>query len=239
MNRLLQQWWRLGGYFGIGFVVLFIVAIIAQQAMTGEPPSFDDPIQEIRAYWEDEGQGYLIADYLFALSLFLFFVPFVVSLRALLGAAEGGGQVFSRTAQAAGILTAAIIAAAATPWAALALGAENINDATMTALMYFDAAAWNAVPYAFALLVLAASLVISVTGVLWRWLGILGALVGVSALISPLWIVTGDYEGPLGILGFVAFIGLALWILATSIAMVLRKVEPAPVAPVAETETLA
>jgi hypothetical protein len=226
MNGLTREWWRLGGAFGIAFVILFIVGIVVQEAATGTPPSFDDPISEIRSYWEAEGQGYLAADYIFALAFLLVFLPFLAALRGLLGAAEGGGQLFSRTALLGGLLAVAITGGAATSWSALALGAENLDDSALSALMYVDAAAWNLVPLAFGVLVLASSIVIFSTGVVWRWLAILGAIVGVIAVISPLWILDGDPEGLLGALGFISFIGLAVWLLLTSIAMVLRREAP-------------
>jgi hypothetical protein len=237
MNVLFRQWWRVGGFFGIAFVVLFIVAIIVQEVASGTPPDFNDPVQEVRAYFEEERQGYLVADYLVWLAFIVLLLPFLVALRGLLGAAEGGGQVFSRTAFAGGLLAIALAGAATASWTALAVGAENFDDSTITALMHLDVAAWNVVGSAFGVLVLAASLVIFATGILGRWLAIYGAIIGVIALISPLWLLDGDPEGVLAILGIVAFLGLALWVLATSISMVLRRVEPAPATPTA-TETL-
>jgi hypothetical protein len=233
MGDLNRQWWRLGGFFGIAFVVLFIVAIIVQQALAGEPPSYDDPVQEIRAYWENEGQGYLVGDYLFGLAHLLLFLPFLVTLRAMLGIAEGGGQVFSRIALLAGLLGIAASLAAASSWSTLAFAGENLSDDAVTTLMYLDVAAWSWVPLPYGLLLLAASYVIFTSSILWRWLAIVGFILGIAAILSPLWLLDGDQDGPLGILGFVAFLGLAVWILVASIGMVMRKVEPVGTGPAA------
>ena len=43
MNGILNQWWRLGGAFGIVFIVLFIIAGFGFQ---GETTDLDDPINK-------------------------------------------------------------------------------------------------------------------------------------------------------------------------------------------------
>ena len=237
MGNLNREWWRLGGFFGVAFVVMFIVAIVVQQAIAGEPPSYDDPVQEIRTYWEDEGDGYLVGDYLFGLTYLVLFLPFLAALRGMLGVAEGGGQVFARTAMLAGLLGIAASVAAAAFWTTLAFAADNLSDDTLTTLMYLDAAAWSWVPMPFGVLLLAASYVIFTSSILWKWLAILGFILGIAAILSPLWLIDGDMDGPLGILGFIAFLGLAVWILATSIGMIMRKVEPVPTGPAAREDT--
>jgi hypothetical protein len=226
-SNLLRQWWRLGGFFGIAFVVMFIVAIVVQQVLAGEPPTYDEPLDEIRTFWEDEGQGYLVGNYLFALANLLLFLPFLAALRALLGIAEGGGQIFARTTLLAGLLTVAITSAATAAWTALAFATENLDDSVVTALMYLDVAAWSSVPMPFGVFLLAASVVIFLTGVLWRWLAILGVIVAIAGFITPLGILDADPEDPFDFVGFIAFLGFAVWLVLTSIAMILRKEAPA------------
>jgi hypothetical protein len=225
-NILTRQWWRVGGYFGIAFIVLFIVAVVVQEVLAGGPPAYDEPVEEIRTFWEEEGQGFLIGDYLFSLTYLLFFLPFIVGLRALLGRAEGGGQIFSRVTMLAGILALALLGAGTATWTTLAFGAENLADDFVVGLMYMNAAAWSLTSMPLGVLLLAASVVIFTTGVLWRWLAIFGAIVGILAIVAPLSILDDDPEGPLAFVGFIAFLGLAIWVLATSIGMILRKVEP-------------
>ena len=84
-----QQWWRIGGACGIAFIIVFIISI----AFEGESPTYDDPIEEIRAYWESDGETYLITDYLRGLATMLLILPFLVCLRAYLGRAEGSPEI--------------------------------------------------------------------------------------------------------------------------------------------------
>jgi hypothetical protein len=229
---LLGQWWRLGGALGIAFIVIFMVIGFGAQ---GETPFHSDDVAEIRAYWEDDGEAYLLGDYVIGLAVLLLYIPFLCAFRLLLGQAEGGVQLWSRVAFTAGFLFVVIAATAATAWTALAFAASELDDESVRLLMYVDFAAWNAAPFAVGTMLLASSLVIYQTGVLWRWLAILGAIVGVCALIAPAGIIglepTEDpEEGIFSILGLVTFLGFAIWLLLTSIAMVMRKEEPAFVA---------
>ena len=74
-------------------------------------------------------------------------------------------------------------------------------------------------------MVLAVSLVIYQTRALWQWLAYLGGLAGVLAILGPLGL--GDDPTDLfDLLGFIAYIGVALWILLTGIGMYTKKDEP-------------
>jgi hypothetical protein len=218
----MQQWWRLGGVFGIGFIILFIIGVILQ----GESPTYDDPIDDIRAYWSDDGQAYLVGDYLIGLAFLLFFLPFLVSLRSLLGLAEGSVQMWSRTAFAAGIIAIVIGGASSTFWGALAFGIDNLGDETVRAFMYAEVYGSAILPMALAVLLFTASLVIFRTGVLWQWLAILGVIAGIAGLLTPLGILDDDPEDIFDLIGFIAYIGFAVWLLLTSIAMVMKKDTP-------------
>jgi hypothetical protein len=221
MAGIWTQWWRLGGLLGIAFIVIFIIGGFVLQ---GETPTYTDDLAEIRAYWEEDGETYLIGDYLIGLAVLLLFLPFLGALRSLLGLYEGGSQLWSRTAYAAGILFIAFVAGAAASWTALAFAADELEDESIRLLMYFDIAAWNATPFPIGTMLLAVSLVIWQTGVLWKWLAILGFVVGIAALISPLSIVEGDVEdGAFAIAGFISFLGFAIWLLATSIGMLMKR----------------
>jgi hypothetical protein len=223
---LTREWWRLGGLLGIAFVLVFIVVGFGIQ---GESPMHNDDIGEIRAYWENDGDSYLLGAYLIGLASLLLFLPFLCAFRALLGTAEGGAQLWSRVAFAAGIIFLIMSASAEAAWSTLAFAAEELDDDMLQMLMYFDVAAYNHIPLPVGVVLLASSIVIWQTGVLWRWLAILGLIVGVAALLTP----AGSYsieptddpeEGIWGILGIISFLGLAIWLLLVSISMVMKRV---------------
>ncbi len=220
-----RQWWRIGGVCGIAFIIVFFIGGFVLQ---GDSPTYDDPIEEIRAYWENDGETYLIGDYLNGLASMLLLLPFLVCLRAYLGRAEGSPEVWSSVGFYGGIFLIAIAAASAASWTALAFAAENLDDTALVALMYLDVGAWNAFPYAVGVLTLFSSIVMLQTGVPWRWLGVLGIIVGVLAFITPLGILDDDPEDVFDTVGFIPFIGLVVWIVATSVGMLMTKSEPIP-----------
>jgi len=226
-STLLSQWWRVGGILGLAFFVVFLIGTVVLQ---GETPTYDDPVQEIRDFWEDDGQGYLVSDYVVALAITVLFLPFIVVLRTVLGRAEGGAEILSRTGFFGGLFVIAFAVAASASWSALAFAAENLSDDAIVALMYLDIGAWNTFPFAIGVWTLFSSIVIVQTGVLWRWLGILGLIIAVGGFITPLGLLDDDPEDIFDLIGIIPFVGLALWILITSIGLVMMKTEPQPAA---------
>ena len=236
MRDLISQWWRLGGLFGIGFAVLFIVGLLILQI---DAVTYDDPIGEIKEYFVDDGDKYLVGDYLIGIGFvfffffFFFFFPFPLSLRALLGRVEGGINLYSWLALVGGLTLALMGYASSIAIGALALGAagdDSVNDSSVQTLVYLDAYGFAGVPLFGALLFFAASVVIYRTGVLWRWLAFLGAAAGVLAVMGAAWPIDGDPEGFLGVVFNIALIGFLLWVLLISIGMVMKKELPAPAA---------
>ena len=100
LGGFFDKWWRLGGVFGILFVIMFIVGISVQ----GEYPDFDAPSDEVRDWFADNGEQFIVGDYLLALAFMVLFPVFLVSLFGLLSAAEGGAAVWSRLALLGGVL---------------------------------------------------------------------------------------------------------------------------------------
>jgi hypothetical protein len=223
VERLWAEWWRIGGVCGILFVITFIVGAI----VGGAPPDYTDSAEEIRDWFGKNGGRYLFGDHITGVAFVLFFLPFLSSLRGVLGLAEGGSGMWSRVAFAGGFATLILGGAASFFWGALAFGLDvrqdGLNDESIRTLMYLDHFAFTTTVLGTIPFSLATSLVILQTGVLWRWLSIPGFALFVAALITPLSILSGDVESPLGLLGFIAFIVLAAWILLLSIAMIMKR----------------
>lgn len=224
-NGILGQWWRLGGILGIAFVVVFIVALTIQ----GEPPDYKDSIDDIRAFHVEDGQAYLVGDVLFGFASIVLLLPFLVCLRELLARAEGEPHIWSATGFIGGLLLIIVAMTASAAWTTLAFGVDAFSDDQIETIMYLDIGAWHAFPYTTGVFAVANSLVMLRTGVLWKWLGGLGLIVGILAFVSTLWIVWPDSDS-LEAMGFFSFIGSALWVLLTGIGMVMRQAEPVGVA---------
>ena len=226
---LWANWWRMGGVAGILFLALFIVGIIVE----GDLPAFDEPVEKAQAWLTDNGQQYLAGDYLIGLAFVLFFLPFLSSLRGVLASAEGGAAVWSRVAFTGGLLFLIMGATASVFLGALAFSfgvVEEGDEATIRTLQYLDFYAFTGAFLALTPFFLASSLVIWQTGVLWRWLALLGIPVAVLAAISSAAYFESDPEGTLAGIGFIAGPLAGIWVLLVSVAMILKREPPAAAA---------
>jgi hypothetical protein len=187
-------------------------------------PAYDASLAEVRQFFTDHGTRFLVGDYIAGLGFLLFFLPFVVGLRSLLGAVEGGPQIGSRLVLVGGLATVLVGDTATVFQDALALGAGNpeLQDTTVRAFLYANAAAIAAIGLPAALFTFAAAAVIWTTAVLWRWLAVVGALAGVLLAVGAAFPLGGDPTGPLWAIRFVGFIGLAVFVVAASIGMLRR-----------------
>ena len=221
-NSLVKQWWRLGGITGILFVILFIVGIVVQ----GSTPAYGDPVDEIRQKWIDNGQSYLIGDYIIGLSAVLFFFPFISALRSYLGIAEGGSQVFSRIIMVGAIIFLGVAGAASAAWTTLAFGdfARDASDDTINTLMGLDAGATHFIFAGTALMALATGAAIMQTKALPVWLCALSLIYGVLALIAPLSVLSNKPDD--SILTAIGFLGALIWFLVTAATLAMQKEAP-------------
>lgn len=224
MSNLVRHWWRLGGLSGVAFVVVFVIGVVIQHGVV----AYNEPVDEIRDFWVENGQRYLIGDYVLGLAFTLFYIPFFVALTSLLRRAEGGDGIASRVAFV-GALSALLWAASASIfWGALGFGdfTASASDETLRTLMTLDHYATSGQPFTFAVFVGGASYVILRTRVLWRWLAYLGGAVVVASLLAPLSILTRGTEDAWELFYTIAFLGLPLWVLAVATAMAARATPP-------------
>jgi hypothetical protein len=226
---LWDNWWRIGGVAGLIYVVLFVIGAFA---LAGDSPSRGDSVEDIRTYFADDGQLYLIGDYLTAIAFLFFFLPFIVTLRTLLGAVEPTPAIFSRLGLIGGVLSVVFGGVGGIFWGALALGiadnAEANNDAIIRTLMELDTYAFaTPLNLSLALFVLAFSIVIWETGALWRWLGAIGILASILNIIGSAWPIDGDEEGVIAAIGFFPGNLLAIiWLVAICINLIRMREPP-------------
>ena len=225
-QALFKQWWRIGGAFGIGFVILFIAGIVAQ----GDIPMRGDSIEEVRAYFQDDGDMYLVGDYLTGIAIVFLFLPYLVTLRWVLGSGEGWPPIWSWLTVVGGVTMVALGGAGSMTFGTLALSADNpeIDDSSVRLLMEMNSYAFTLFSFGMALFVGSASLVILRTGVIWRWLAGLGLLAALLLVIGAAWPIDGDEEGAIAILGFIGAPATMLFIIISSINMIIRSEEPTP-----------
>lgn len=219
-SGLLSQPARLGGFLGIGFLVLFIACIVSQ----GDSPMSNDSAADIRSFYVDNHDQYLITDFLTGVALVFFFLPFAACLQSIIASAEGEPAICSRLVMAGAIITLAIGGAASIGAGALAMSAgdQTIDDSSIKLMAYAGDYGFSAIGFGFALTVLSASIVMLRTGVIAKWTGYLGFLVAIVNIIGSAWVIDGDPEGALAMFGWLGFITFGVWVLGTCI-MLLRQ----------------
>jgi hypothetical protein len=197
MNR---EWWA--PLTGVAFIVVAIVGF----AIGGEPPDADSPVEEIVDHYVDNDSSVMFGAALggIAATLLIFFAGY---LRKVLRAAEGEGGVLSAVALVGATILAVGAALDATISFALAETAEDIEPTSVQTLQ----ALWDNdfMPFAVGSQVffLAAGLSVVRHGALPKWLGWV-AIVLALVSITPI--------------GFIAFIGGAIWIAIVSVILSLR-----------------
>ena len=193
---------------GAAFVVLFIVSFI----VTGEPVQADDPVDEIVDFYLDNKDSIIAGQVIGAIGAILLLF-FAAHLRRVL---EDAGAGWLGILPLLGLVIMTIgFAIDGTIMIALAEAADDIEPNSVQTLQ----ALWDNdfLPIALGLLVFYFSVGIAVlkTAALPKWLGWAAIVLGVVGLIPPI--------------GFVAFLGFAIWMLIVSILLSVRA-RPAPVA---------
>jgi len=201
---------RLGRASGIGFVVLFIVAIITY----GTPPKVNDSAAEITSFFDGDRGRILISLVIFGIAFVLLLLFIGAIAYALSEAGQGWWAAATITTGATFVAIQAVTGAIA---GALALNIAGIGDeGAVTSLNTLLSTADVTSAYPLAGLILIASVGLTRAGVLapwYSWLGLLAAtlvfLHGTNFATSGIWSATGGYF-------FVTVIAGLGWTLITS-----------------------
>ena len=216
---------RIGGYAGIGFFVLLVALLISE----GSSPTYDSTAAEIREYFVNNDTRIHLATVLGSMAFVFFLLPYAAGLRNVLASVEERGEeMWSRLSYTGAVLAVAVAAATTVTFETLSQGVvEDLPDETLVALARFEWVAWGTIiPWAFALMVGAASFAILRSGVLPKWIGWLGAVVVLLHVIGTLWVFTEDDESLLAGIQFAALMIGPIWNLAVAIVMIRGDGEP-------------
>ena len=185
---------------------LFVVLAIISFMVGGEPPDIDKPAQEIVDHYVDDKDRIMFGVLLggIATTLFVFFGGYV---RRVLQDAQTERSMLPTVAFAGVIIFAVGLAIDGTISITLAETADDIDPTAVQAL----AALWqnDFIPFAIGLQVFFLALGLSVvrTGAIPKWIGWIAILLAVVA-VTPV--------------GFAAFIGGGLLIIALSVVLTMR-----------------
>jgi hypothetical protein len=203
--------------------ILFVALQVPILFIVGGAPAIDDPPNKIRHYLVNDGGRILVATALGALAAF-FFIWFLGSVRALLRDAEGADGRLSSVAFGAGLVTIALSVTASLPAVALAWHhtAASADPGLLRAVWNLNSLALAPIGATAAAFTLAIAVVVLRTRVLPVWTAWIGVLSTVLGVISVFELVADHRNRPLEVFGLAGFLIAMLFILVTSIAMVVR-----------------
>jgi hypothetical protein len=219
--------WRISGIAGLLFVVISFVA----SAINVQPPPHSQDSAAIAAWFAENGQRYRIGHFVAGLAFLLFYVPFFAGLCERLRAAEGSPSIWSRVTWGGAILSPA----AGTTSGAFIVGAALLGNTVSPNVARFSMASNF---YAFVvsgalsgIAMTGAAIVILRTGVFPRWLGWVGAVIAVAAILGSAAIVENDPGGLFAAVNGFAWLSYFLWIAALSVSLILTGDAPTKTAP--------
>lgn len=150
-------------------------------------------------------------------------LTFAAGLRSRLAAVDSSG-VLPRLSYSAAVAQFGLGLVGLAFWGALTLDPvlETASDGLLVAITALDTVTFfTLAPWASALFVIPASVVMLQTRIMPAWLGALGCLAGLASVVGGMWVFSGDPTDALGGgVAFVGFLGLQLWVLITAVFLI-------------------
>jgi hypothetical protein len=223
MSLTADQARRLGGFVGIAFVVLAIVALF----LPGTPPKADEA-SKIAAYFTDKRGTILASDYV-TCAAFAVFLAFAGALRSYFGAADRTGIRPGSTMLAGGIAATSMVLAGTAVLNGAVFQVASAGDVNLNHALY-DVAndLFFASAFGFAVFFAGAAVAIRLTGTLTSAMAPAAVVVAVLNLVGGVgFFADSGFFAIGGAFGFIGPLASLLWVLAASIVM-LRRGETAP-----------
>jgi hypothetical protein len=214
---------RIVGLLGMGWLVLFA---IGGPVLQGRPPGFDVPVLELRAQFQQHATRYLAGDFVAGAGFCLLLVPFAAFLPDALGLGGSARTGWARLASsgAVGLAVAGGTVTSFLDAIAIAHGGPQLDDATLSMLVYANSAGIAFIGLPAATFAAAAGALVWLAGV--RALALLGWL-ATTLLVAGAAFPLGGADGPLWTIRFAGFVILAAFVAATSIMLLgSRQVDP-------------
>ena len=213
-----ERWGALGG-------ILFVILVLASAFLPGSPPKTSDPTSDMAKFILDKSDEIRIAGYLGAVAAVPFFW-FLASLWRLLRRGEGGTPRLTVMAALGGGFAAVVGAIGGIVLAVLPLVRSSLTPGLLRTLYILATSLAFTALFGIAAFVLSASAVFLRSRVMPIWLGGLGVVAGIVALIGAG--ATVSTNDTLFTFGFIGFVLATLWILIVSIMMLSRAPEGSP-----------
>ena len=212
-----ERWGALGG-------ILFVVLILASAFLPGSPPKTSDSTTDMAKFIVDKGDELRIAGYLGAIAVVPFFW-FLASLWRLLRRDEGGAPRLAVMAALGGAFAATVGAVGGIVLALLPMVRFSLDRDLLRVLYILATNIAFLALFGIATLVLSTSVVFIRSRGMPVWLGYLGVVAGLVALIGGgATVSTNDTLFTFGLIGFLL---ASLWLVILSIFMLRQAPEAA------------
>ena len=208
---------RLGGISGI----IFIVLVIVSSFIAPGPPKASDPAEKITAYFTDHRGAILLSGYLGGLAI-IPAVVFIAALYTLLREAEGLSGGLALASFGSALLTGVFATTSSLLGSVLAFTGRDADAATMRGLYNLDQMFGTFIWFPLVAWLLFASLIMLRIAGGYRWVGYLGILEAIVGLVGGASLARNGFFALGGPMGLIAVLIFAVWVLATSILMLMR-----------------
>lgn len=214
-----QTWQRISGVAGIAGVLLFISLAVG---ISADAPVFTDGAPEIRAWFADNSGP--VAFWVFiAPSVFgALHLTFVIGLLRRLGGDDVSGGLLPRLAFAGAVGGFAAALVGMSLFGAMTLEpVQASSDDVLIALSALDSIIFfSLIPWATALFVVVASVMMLQTKAMPSWLAGIGFIGGAVSVIGGTWLFSGDPASGVASLGLLGGLAVFIWTLAASVFLI-------------------
>ena len=215
-----SPWNRIAGFAGIVGTVLFVAlgAGIAAGA-----PVFTDGADELRSWFGDNQGSIALFTWLGPLVVGFFRLTFAVGLLRRLAADDRSGGILPRLSFAGAVATFAAGTVGMSLWAVMTLDPilEQASDGVLLTLSALDSVVFFVLmPWASAMFVIFASVLMLQTRAMPAWLAGLGILAGIVSVIGGTWLFSGDPDSVVAGVGFIGEFAGLLWTVVASVFLI-------------------
>jgi hypothetical protein len=213
-----RRWDQIAGIAGVVFIALIVASFF-----TPDTPSADSAAEAIAAELAADRSAHQVSLLLGFLADIAFLV-FLPGLWSRLRRYEGAGGLFSGIFVVAGAVFASTILVSEGLYLALVQGADTVGDdlAVLRTLVVLDNWVGASTVSAGAAMFLGVTMAVLTTRALPAWLGWLAAVTGLLLVVSLGAVFDTSEEGVLGFAGFGGFLLFLIWVLATSIVLLMK-----------------
>lgn len=206
---------RMGGYAGLVFIVLMVINMI----LSGDTPIAGDSIDEVREYISTDVGMHKTGLFFGVLVL----PPVVILFAAVVAKLRVSDAVHDENWSTVALLGAVLLGASAGVGdvllgTALFRGGEGLDDSTLRALMDGQLIAYSTTGVALTALAGGVAVPTLQRGIWPKWYGVLGAVVAVLGVLGTIAVVKESNGG--SVFGLISFIGMGIWVIATSILLI-------------------